>query len=218
MKLNVNGIAINTFRRLGQVRALIQVLDLGIPEVSHRLLEDLKEEAEQGSWEYGDCQSEAQILDEQLATWVPCFAAYSCVTLLHTIVEMQLLAVANWVCTREKSKVMVSDIKGGDLDRCVLFLDRIGSIKVKEVPEWTAVDDIRQLRNLIVHYGGRPTEKHRGLLERLEQRYHPKFRLEFDIIGEFVYLPLNLCAKFADDAAEFFKGLFSAAGLRDFGG
>ena len=81
-----------TFGRLAGISALLELLDGSMPESEWAENEELKQRAEEENWEFWEFDVERQVLEERFQFWLPRFTAYSVVTLLYTVVEVQLAA------------------------------------------------------------------------------------------------------------------------------
>jgi hypothetical protein len=96
--------------------------------------------AAQEGWEPSDTAIEKIELDAKYRTWVPTFAAYSIIILLHSIVENQLFALADRLGKKQDAKLRVKQVAGRGLEQAALY--------------WSLLHDVQLLRNVIVHRGG----------------------------------------------------------------
>jgi len=83
-----------TYERLAAIKALLDLLDQTLPTSEARENKALRELADERDWPPEEFRSEEQILDVRFRHWLPRYAAYSVIILLHTVVESQLLACA----------------------------------------------------------------------------------------------------------------------------
>ncbi|HEY6391735.1 MAG TPA: hypothetical protein VIX89_10685 [Bryobacteraceae bacterium] len=144
MKLHFNLVVIETFARLNGALAFLETMNDGIPAVEekeHRYLELL---ASEDGWEYGDYVVEKDVLNNKFHTWVPTFAAYSVSILLHSLVETQLYAFAEYIAEKQGSKLRVKDMAGRGVERCAIYLERVLSISVKTDQAWIWLNDRRR--------------------------------------------------------------------------
>jgi hypothetical protein len=216
MVIHINSLVIETYARLDGALAFVETMNDAIPlveEKEHRYLEHLSAE---GRWEFGEYSAEQDVLNQTFRTWVPMFAAYSATILLHSIFENQLDAFAEHIRSARGSKIRVNDMAGKGTERSALYLDRVLSIKVKTDPAWGCLNDLRKLRNIIVHRGGKlgETPEHRKTVDHLLRTYPMKLRLEkADGFHEQIWISMNLCRDLAEKLDEFFGRLFKASGL-----
>src|SRR5450755_1196489 len=103
----------------------------GIPTIEEKQHNYLKQLAEQEGWERGDYFVETEVLNDKFHIWIPTFAAYSMTILLHSIVETQLDAFAEYMGKKCGSKLVVNDMAGNGVDRSVNYLKLVLSIDVK---------------------------------------------------------------------------------------
>lgn len=220
MKLRFNFLAIETFGRLQRTKEFVQLLHNALPTESLRETEDLKLFAESEGWDFGDYQVEKQLLDERLNHWMPRLAAYSCIILLYSIVESQLQECAEQVGKTHKTSFCVQDLCGADVEKAALYLRRVAGVDVKKDAGWLHIENLRQLRNLIVHAGGKPVkEKHQSLIAKLSKSHPGYVKYEescWPPHGQ-VWISMNLCSYFEDQITEFFKRLFKELGLSEKG-
>ena len=92
---------------------------------------------------------------------------------------------------------------------------------VKKDPAWEYLRNLRELRNAIIHRGGKrgKSQRHQLAMDRLLAAYPG--RLLFPdgkdaFYGE-IWISMNLCRDFAREIEGFFKRLFKAVGLPDRG-
>lgn len=223
-KIRIDPLAVETFERLFGATAFLESVDKAIPEMEWQEREALRQLAEQENWDFGDYQVEGQVLDAKFRHWVPRFAAYSVIILLDSIVETQLFAYAERIGRVRGSAFRPKDIKGHGIEPAALYLNQAAALDVKKDPAWKHLVSLQELRNIIVHRGGRqgeaPEQKKR--LDRLLQAY-PKEKLElrnnvYTFGGEMeIWISMPLCREFAREIEEFFKRLCKAAGLPDKG-
>ena len=214
-KIRFNLLALQTFERLIATTDFLEVLDKTIPDAERQEQEALRRFAEEQQWDFGDYEVERQTLEGKYR-WLPRLAGYSVVILLYSIVETQLLALAERVGDRQGSTFRVKDIRGRGIEQGVRYLKRVAALEVKKDPAWRWVKDLHELRNIIVHCGGRPTvsREHQQAVQRLAGTYKGLF------VGKSLHAPqgelwisMDLCRDFAHEIQEFFKRLFGASGL-----
>src|SRR5438128_524850 len=110
-KIHLDFLVLETFDRLFGVTAFLEVVDKAIPETEWREQEALKQLAEGEHWDYADYAGQRQVLDQKFRHWLPRYAGYSVVILLHSVVETQLFNYAQRVGSIRSSPFRVKDIK-----------------------------------------------------------------------------------------------------------
>lgn len=215
MKLDV--LVLQTFGRLAGVREFLKLVDRALPESEWSDNEALKARAELEDWEHDDFDVERQVLDERFQFWLPRFSSYSVVTLLYTVVEVQLASAAQRVAAESKSSFQPTDVRGRGIDAAALYLARLGVLDVRQDPAWRTVSDLRDLRHIIVHRAGTKgqSEEHRRTARRLAGSY--KGRIEFpdsdwSWYGE-VWISIPVCREFIEAVEGLFDRLFDAMKL-----
>jgi len=217
VRLIFNDLAMGTFQRLVDLRAFIDLLDEGVPLVMQRTKEAYKEQAEREDVEYPDYLLEDQVLDERFAQWMPRFGAYSCLILLYSIVESQLLAYSEKLGAKLQSPLHPKDMRGRGVQQTSLYLNRVASIDVTKDPGWKDIDDLRELRNLIVHRGGKPgkSKDQQDLVTRLTASYPQQFWLPDSWPYQQVWVSMRLCSHLATEIEAFFRRRFKEAGFSE---
>ena len=215
--IRLNLLALQTFDRLMATIHFLEVLDKAIPDAERQDQEALRRLAEEQQWDFGDYSGERQIIEGN-HRWLPRFAAYSVVILLYSIVETQLLAVAERVGTNQGSTFRVTDIRGRGIEQTVLYLKRAEIFDVKKDPAWKMVHDLQKLRNIIVHRGGRQGASHEQQkvqeVQRLDSTYRGlSLRTSLDGPQGELWISMDLCRDFTHEIQEFFKRLFGECGL-----
>jgi hypothetical protein len=216
-KIRIDFLVLKTFERLFGVTALLDVVDRAIPEIEWQEREALKRLAEEQQWDSGDYFVESDVLEEKFRYWLPRLAAYSVIILLHSIVETQLLALAERMGRKQGSPFRVSDIRGRGIEQGALYLERVGALDVRKDPGWRHIHHLQELRNMIVHHGGKrgQSEEHQRAVQRLLQEYDGRLVLpeEPDAVRGEIWISMRLCRDFAQEIQGFFDRLFKAAGL-----
>lgn len=219
-KIHINFLVMETFDRLFGATALLEALDKAIPDMEWHEREGLKELAERENWEYEDYDVERQALDARFH-WVPRLAAYSIISVLQSIVETQLLACAQRVGSVRSSAVRVEDIRGKGVEQAAGYFRRVVSLDVTKDAAWDYLLNLRELRNAIIHRGGKrgKSQKHQLAMDRLLAAYPGRLLFQDGnaaFYGE-IWISMNLCRDFAREIEGFFKRLFKAVGLPDRG-
>ncbi|MGO9268916.1 MAG: hypothetical protein ACLQOO_01415 [Terriglobia bacterium] len=217
MKITIDPLAITTFGRLAGVHALISLLDNSMPEVEWQEAEALNRVAKELDWDFGDYGVQRQLLEERFRYWIPRFSAYSIIILLHSIVETQLFACAQRVGQNPGAVFHVRDMRGRGQESAVLYLRKAGSVDVTKDPVWSRIQDLHELRNIIVHRGGTRGEspEHQKTFDGLLSKYAPQVASAdhpSSLYGE-MWVSLRLCAGFATDVEAFFSRTLRAIGV-----
>jgi hypothetical protein len=136
--------------------------------------------------------------------------------ILHSIVETQLDAFAEYMGQQRGAKLRVKDMAGKGIDRSVGYLKLVLSIDVKADPAWSRLKDLQSLRNIIVHRGGKRGEslEHQKTVDGLVKKYPQKLALRAaDGFHEQIWMSMNLCRDLVRDVDGFFERVFRASGL-----
>ena len=191
---------INTDLRLAGVRSLWDFFYKALPEFRQREREVLERRAEKGNWEYADYEVERQLLNDKFKHWLPRFATYSVIILLHAVLESQLNACADRVQKRSHSPLKLSDIKDGGIDAAALYLKRLMVFEVKQDDEWNTLSDLRDLRNIIAHRMGSKghPDKHHEKINCLSKKYPGDLKFLDDFCENEMYISMSLCRRFTD--------------------
>jgi len=216
LELHFNLVVIETFARLEAALAFLEMMNDGIPTVADKEHQYLKKLASEGGWEYGEYAVEEEILYQRFDSWIPTVAAYSAAVFLHSIVETQLDSFADHIAKRQGSRLRVKHIHGKGVERSAMFLERVLSIDVRTDPAWSHLQDLQELRNLIVHGGGKPGESDadRKKVGNLVRKYPQALELrKLDGFHEQIWISMKLCRDFAQSVDGFFERVFKASGL-----
>jgi hypothetical protein len=222
-------VVLETFGRIRGVKAFLNALDEGLPKVQWQEREGLRCLAEELDWDYADYEAELDVLNEMHLFWVPRWAFYSVIILLHSVVETQLFACADALRRRNRAKENVSRPKRRRLERARAYLKEVTGFDVKSDTAWAKLLDLETLRNIIVHQGGglERSGAGRGETSRLIETYRnmmwpsdrqtppgePPTLPQFRIYESYICFGRPLCDHFADLVEVFFRGVFSETGL-----
>ncbi len=219
-RVTIDFLVMETFQRLFGVLSLCNLLDKTIPEAELEETASLREIAEGEGWDYGEYQAEVQGIEAKFRHWLPRFSAYSIIILLHSILETQLAAYAERVGRTKKAASRLKDTKGKGIEQARRFLKKVSTIDIGSDPSWKRFEDLRELRNIIVHRGGKRGEskEQQQTVGRLLRSYEgelafPEAGKRYDF-GE-IWVSMSLCRMFAQEVEGFFERLFKAAGFPD---
>ena len=209
---------IETYQRLYAAKSFLKLLDTALPQIEWQEREMVDQLAEQEDWESEDYSGEIGTLNEQFHDWLPKFEAYSAIILLDSILETQLLAVAERVGKSKGTSFEPKDLQGKGLEKPILFLKRVAEVDVKSDEAWKYLSDLQEIRNIVVHRGGKrgDSRDQRSAVDRLRRTYEGKLTVPWPESWKAdVVVSLHLCREFADQLEGFFKRLFKAVGLPD---
>lgn len=206
-----------TFGRLAGISALLELLDGSMPESEWAENEELKQRAEEEDWEFWEFDVERQVLEERFQFWLPRFTAYSVVTLLYTVVEVQLATCAKVAYLDRKTRFAPTDMRGRGIEAAVLYLEKVGAFEVKRDTAWQTICDLRDVRHLVVHRAGTKgeSEEHRKTAHRLAEAYQGRIVFpdsDWSWYGE-VWISIPLCREFITTIEGFFDRVFASLDL-----
>ncbi len=115
---------------------------------------------------------ERQILDDKFQVWLPRYAAYSIILLLHTVLEVQLSACARYAAKRANADFPQKK-KGSGVRAAVNYLADLNVHDATRDDEWTLVEDLCKLRNIIAHRAGTKghAKKHQRVATELAAKH-----------------------------------------------
>ena len=150
-------------------------------------------------------------LEHETEYRLPRFAAYSVVTLLHSILEVHLRECANEAMQWKHLQFSPDDIEGSGIQAYGTYLAKSGVYDVEADSAWTRMKGLRDLRNLIVHGAGTPSKKRRKMVNRLKQ----EFKKDFKHSGDWwrwneIWISPELCQKLTDEVEGFAGRCLSA--------
>lgn len=219
-RLTIDFLVMETFARSYGTLSLCNLLDKTIPEAELDETASLRELAEGKGWDYGEYRAELESLEAKFRHWLPRLSAYSVIILLYSILETQLAAYAERVERTKKVAFRLKDIRGKGIEQSRLFLLRTSAMNIASDPSLARLTDLRKLRNLIVHGGGK-LPKSKGKRQEVDELLRSyKGKLAFPEKGELygfgeIWVSMPLCRMFAQEVEGFFERLFKAGGLPD---
>ena len=216
MKMRLDPLTIKTAERLAAVKALLRLLEESVPEYEERERTALRELAAEQDLDLGEYYVEQQILDQKFRFWLPRFAAYSVITLLHMVLEVQLHECARHAQRRLSLPLGPEDIKGRGIEAAATYLKKFGVSDAKDDMAWHMLTDLRDLRNLVAHRAGTSSEKHQSrlYLNRLLKTYKGDLKVEktpMDWWNE-VWISMELCRHFTNEVEAFLGRVVSDIG------
>ena len=215
MKISFSPLVTDTAQRLYGLNALVELIYQATPEVEIRERSALKEFAEQEGWEFGDYNVEDQFLDVKFREELPKLSGYSIIILLGSIVETQLVAYARAVGKRRNSAFDPNDLNGSVLERTARYLKKISGLDVCADSRWKTLNDLQEIRNIIVHRAGKPGDKNQHI-EQICRGYQGISLAEspYSVTrDQELRISVHSCRHFTGEVEEFFKTLFKNDGL-----
>ena len=211
MPVRLDLIEIKTNDRLSGVRALLSVLEDGISEYERRKQAELREVDQSTREGLAEYSVSRDILEYEAEYRLPRFAAYTVVTLLHTILEVHLRECANEAMTCKRLQFSPDDLMGSGIEAFGTYLTKSGVYDVKNDSAWPRMKHLRDLRNFIVHGAGTPSKQKKKAVNRLKQEFNKGFAYS----GESwqwneIWISPELCRQLTDDVEEFAKRCLSA--------
>ena len=209
--ISLDSIEIKTSDRLAGVRALLSVLEDGISEYERRKRAELGEFDQSTREGLAEYSVNREILEYEAEYRLPRFAAYAVVTILHTILEVHLRECANEAMKGKGLQFSPGDLKGSGIEASGKYLTKSGVCNLEDDGAWSRMKHLRDLRNLIVHGAGTPSEQNKKTVNRLKQ----EFKKGFGYSGESwqwneIWISPELCRQLTDDVEKFAKACLLA--------
>ena len=215
MEIHFDFLTIRTAARLAGVKALLRLLQDAMPKFEEQEHSALLKLAREKNFDAGEYFLERDILDDKFEVWLPRFAAYSIITLLYTVLEVQLYDCIKRAEQKTNAPFRLGKTRGSRIDFYAAYLKKHCAFDAKNDKMWCELSDLRKLRNIIVHRAGTKgqLEKHRQDAARLAEKYESD--LEFpasdnDWPSE-VWISLGLCNRYTDSVEVFLQRVVAAA-------
>src|SRR5438034_2578116 len=125
--IHFDHLVLETFQRLFGVTAFLDAIDTAIPMLEANENQYLEHLAVQEGWDHFDHGIEKVELNAKFRTWVPRFATYSIIILLHSILETQLFSFAERLGKKRDAKLRVKQLAGRGLEQAALYLESVVS-------------------------------------------------------------------------------------------
>ena len=172
-KIRLEPVVIDTFAWIFGVRAFLEEIETALPDAEGKALDYLNQLAKEQKWDETDCSLEEAEVKSKFQHWLPRLVGYSAITLIHTLVETQLTATANRLRELHGYSLKVNDLRGDPVERAKIYLTKVAGIPVGSDNGWQVLQDLAELRNIIVHRRGRQgadLKDHRSV-RQLTERY-----------------------------------------------
>ena len=196
--VRIDFLEIQTHSRLGAVRSLLDTFEQALAELKKREHEALKQQSKNEGWEYDYYDGARRALEDTFEYWLPRFAAYSVIILLHAVLENQLRACAVRVWERSGSPFNLPGVIG--IDAAASCLKKLNVYDVKQDNKWETLCDLRKLRNIFVHSmesKGR-SEKSNKEITHLKMKYPDDLKSSDNFWEDEIWISVQRCWHFID--------------------
>jgi hypothetical protein len=215
----INFFVLETFGLIDGARVYLEEMEKAIPSAGQRERERLQQLARKENWDWVEFDAERQEIDGTFIYWMPRVLTYSLVIYLHSIVEVRLSKLAEYLRKERDHALKVNEIAGSAIERSKVYLTKVVGLKLGSDPGWSTLCDLAFIRNIVVHRGGiQGTDSQtQQQIQQLIQRYAGKLSLlgkPESPDSELIISP-DLCRYFLDEIEGFFSRLFAAAGLEE---
>ncbi|MGD0650295.1 MAG: hypothetical protein ABSA97_04005 [Verrucomicrobiia bacterium] len=145
---------------------------------------------------------------------------YSFVVLLFLTTENQLNRVCDALRVERGFPIGARDLRGASaIDRCKNYLTKVEGVQLGDMKPWRRMKDLQEIRNCIVHEGGRVNDLDAPKVAKLKKFIETEKGVSIggsgadsDEIGMLLIKP-EFCQNFAEDAKTLFNDLFVATKL-----
>ena len=211
MKIKFDLLEIRSAERLAAVRALLGLLEKAVPQHEQLERKALQELAAAQHFDFGEYDIERQILDDRFGFWLPRFAAYSVVTILYSVLEVQLHGLATRGQQHLMSPFGPDDIKGRGIEAAAAYVTKSDVSDVSHDEAWPALIDLRDLRNLIAHRAGTSSKRQQKTVNRLLGTYKGDLEVEKSPTSwrNEVWVSMTLCRYFTGEVEAFLGRIIS---------
>jgi len=221
VRIRFDPLVVETANRIASVRDFVRALDAGLPEAEKHEIATLTARANNQGWGEDDLLSALDSLRVTFQHWLPRFAGYASIALIHSVVETQLNALCRRLQHDHHYSLGLGDIAGHSVDRAKKYLTKVAGLKIATDLAWGEIQNLKDLREIVAH--GRGEYNPRGpdpdAVRRLMSHYPGDvswFQASFEAETE-IQVSSKLCAHFIDVVEVFFKRIYKAANLPDKG-
>ena len=212
--IRLEPVVIDTFAWIFGLRAFLEEIEAALPDAEGKAFAYLNQLAKEQKWEETDYSLEEAEVKSKFQHWVPRLLGYSAVTLIHSVVEAQLTATATRLRQLHGYSLKMNDLRGDPLERAKIYLTKVAGIQVGSDNGWQVLQDLAELRNIIVHRRGRQGAdlKDQRSVQQLTERYPDGISLSGrrDDPDAEVEVSVAMCKRFIDETECFFERLFAA--------
>ena len=150
---------ITTGERLSSVKDLLALLQDALPVFEEKAEQELSDDARRLRYEAGEYFMELDVLKAKYKEYLPRFAAFAIVTLLHAVLEVQLYECVLHVCRRTGATLPRPPKRRSLVNFYLRYLETHGGVTPIGRGDRDKLEQLRQLRNSITHKLGRRSEK-----------------------------------------------------------
>src|SRR3972149_590242 len=201
-------VVIDTFGLIFGVRVFLEEIERALPDAEGKALDYLNQLAKEQKWEEFDYSLEEAEIKSKFKHWLPRLTGYSAVTLIHSLVETQLVATANRLSELHGYSLKVNDLHGDAAERTKKYLTKVAKIQVGSDIGWQLLQDVAKLRNIIVHRRGRQGSERKD--QKLVQQLTKKYLGEISLSGRpddpeaELEVSLSVCKHFINETERIF--------------
>jgi hypothetical protein len=211
-------VILDTLSWVSSIRAYLEEIETTMPEAKHRAINRLSEVAKHQGWNKETLALETEILESKFDSDFPKLLRYSIVMLLHTVLETQLIRLANHLREKNKFSLQVKDFRGTPIEQTKLYFTKVVKLKVSDDQGWGELRDLADLRHIIVHRAAvQGADKNQ---QKTVRRLIQKYKGDLSLLGPSddpeseIEVSLNLCRRFLNTIDQFFHRLFQASCLQ----
>ena len=215
-RIRLEPVVIDTFAWIFGLRAFLEEIEAATPDAEGKAFDNLNQLAKEQKWEETDYSLEEAEVKSKFQHWVPRLLGYSAVALIHSVIEAQLTATATRLRQLHGYSLKVNELRGDPLERAKIYLTKVAGIQVGSDNGWQVLQDLAELRNIIIHRRGRQGSdlKDQRSVQQLTERYPDGISLSGcrDDPDAEVEVSVAMCKRFIDETERFFERLFVATG------
>ena len=150
---------ITTGERLSGVKDLLELLQTALPAFEQKAQKELSDGARRLRYEAGEYFMERDILCAKYREYLPRFAAFAIVTLLHAVLEAQLYECVLQICRRTGATRPRPPKRRGRVRFYLTYLEKHGGVTRIGRSDRKELEHLGQLRNNIAHKLGRRSDE-----------------------------------------------------------
>ena len=217
--VKIDRTALETEEWLGAMADFLRTAEAAGSDAHDQEAELLKVVASREGWSEGQLQDEIEALYGRFQYWFPRLSTYAAVILLHSLVETQLLAYADRICAARNLRLNARDLQGRGVKQARAYLLKVACLDLATDDGWRVVEDLQDLRNIIVHRRGRQgaSPEHQASMRRLLKAYPDTLVLgaAFTPAEEEARVSFRFCSECLNAVELFLRRVATAAGFPD---
>lgn len=195
------------------VQDYLEEMEKAIPLAEKNRQEILDQEESEGKWDWEGYNINQQIVEMTFNKSLPRILSYSIITYLYTIVEVELFSIAKNLREQKNFELKINEIAGNGIEKAKIYLTKVAKINVSNDSSWNTLQDLRCLRNVIVHRMGKQgDENQRKTINMLIKKYGDQITLIGDNDDSQIIVSTKLCRHFIVEILGFFDRLFKECG------